>query len=317
MTAEAPLLQLAVDGRKAENSKDFQPVRSMSQDSPQRESPNSRFLAGEVPSVGGGLSQARNSAVGSIITHGIGALLLLYVASRAPEVLAPKPTTTLPDVTWIATPGPGGGGGGGGNKMPDPPRKAELTGKEKINVPAAPTPKPTPKETPPPPVAQVTLPAVPMAQSIQDLPGMITSAPSVSVPSQGSGVGGGAGTGRGTGVGEGSGSGVGPGTGGGFGGGAYQAGVNGVSWPEVITETKPAYTSAAMRAKLQGVVEVQAVVNADGSVGDVRIVRSLDDRFGLDEEALKAVRMWRFRPGVKGGRPVPTVVLIELTFTLR
>ncbi len=284
---------------------------------PQRESPNSRFLAGEVPSAGGGLSQARNSAVGSIVTHGLGALLLLYVATRAPEVLSPKPTTTLPDITWIATPGPGGGGGGGGNRTPDPPRKAELKGQEKINVPAAPTPKPTPKETPPPPVAQVTLPAVTAAQSVQDLPGMIASAPSISVPSQGSGVGGGAGTGRGTGIGEGSGSGVGPGTGGGFGGGAYQPGVNGVSMPEVISEKKPEYTSAAMRAKVQGTVEVQAVVNPDGTVGDVRIVRSLDDRFGLDEEALKAVRLWRFRPGVKGGRPVPVLVVIELTFTLR
>ncbi len=283
---------------------------------PQRESPNSRFLAGEVPSAGGGLSQARNSAVGSIVTHGLGALLLLYVATRAPEVLSPKPTTTLPDITWIAAPGPGGGGGGGGNRTPDPPRKAELKGQEKINVPAAPTPKPTPKETPPP-VAQVTLPAVTAAQSVQDLPGMIASAPSISVPSQGSGVGGGAGTGRGTGIGEGSGSGVGPGTGGGFGGGAYQPGVNGVSMPEVISEKKPEYTSAAMRAKVQGTVEVQAVVNPDGTVGDVRIVRSLDDRFGLDEEALKAVRLWRFRPGVKGGRPVPVLVVIELTFTLR
>jgi periplasmic protein TonB len=315
MTAEAPLLQLAIDGRKVENGSDSHPSRSMSQDSPQRESPNSRFLAGQVPSGDGGLAQARNSAVGSVITHGIVGLLLLYVATRAPEVFAPKPVTTLPEITWIATPGPGGGGGGGGNKTPDPPRKAELKGQEKISVPVAPTPKPTPKETPPP--AQVTLPAVPTASAMQDLPGMIASAPSISVPSQGMGTGGGAGTGRGTGVGEGTGSGVGPGHGGGFGGGAYQPGVNGVSMPEVISEKKPEYTSAAMRAKVQGTVEVQAVVNPDGTVGEARIVRSLDDRFGLDEKAIEAVRQWRFRPGVKGGRPVPVLVLIELTFTLR
>ena len=146
---------------------------------------------------------------------------------------------------------------------------------------------------------------------------MIANAPTISVPSQGMGTGGGAGTGTGTGVGPGSGSGVGPGWGGGFGGGAYQPGVNGVSMPEVISEKKPEYTSAAMRAKVQGTVEVEAIVNMDGTVTDARVVRSLDDRFGLDEKAIEAVRLWRFRPAMKGGRPVPVRVVIELTFTLR
>jgi protein TonB len=306
-------LQLAVISRNIENG--VSSHQNMSHDSPQLESPNSRFLAGQVPSGGGGLAQARNSAVGSVISHVVAGLLLLYVATRAPEVLAPKPQDSLPEITWIATPGPGGGGGGGGNKMKEPPRKVEAKGEQKISVPVAPQPKPTPKETPPP--AQVTLPAVPMAAAVQDLPGMLTNAPSLSVPSQGSGSDGGAGTGKGSGIGPGSGSGVGPGSGGGFGGGAYQPGVNGVSMPEVISEKKPEYTSAAMRAKVQGTVEVQAVVNPDGTVGEARIVRSLDDRFGLDEKAIEAVRQWRFRPGVKGGRPVPVLVLIELTFTLR
>jgi TonB family protein len=287
----------------------------MSQDSPQSASPNSRFLAGQVPSGAGGFAQWRNSAVGSLVTHGIAGLLLLYVVSRAPEVLQPKPAMTLPEVTWIATPGPGGGGGGGGNRMPDPPRQAELKGPEKINVPVAPTPKPTPKETPPP--AQLVIPAVPQAAAIQDLPGMLTNAPALSVPSQGMGTGGGAGTGQGTGIGPGSGPGFGPGTGGGFGGGAYQPGVAGVSMPEVTYEKKPEYTSAAMRAKVQGTVEVEAVVSPDGTVTDARVVRSLDDRFGLDEKAIEAVRLWRFRPAMKGGRPVPVRVIIELTFTLR
>ncbi len=127
----------------------------------------------------------------------------------------------------------------------------------------------------------------------------------ISVPSQGSGTGGGAGTGTGTGVGPGSGSGVGPGYGGGFGGGAYQPGVNGVSMPEVISEKKPEYTSAAMRAKVQGTVEVEAIVNTDGTVTNARVVRSLDDRFGLDEKAIEAVRLWRFRPGSEGRPPGP------------
>jgi len=72
-----------------------------------------------------------------------------------------------------------------------------------------------------------------------------------------------------------------------------------------------------MRQKIQGVVMVEAVVLPDGGVGQVNVVRSLDPTFGLDQEAIKAVRRWRFRPGTRFGQPVPVLVEIELTFTLR
>jgi TonB family protein len=49
----------------------------------------------------------------------------------------------------------------------------------------------------------------------------------------------------------------------------------------------------------------------------VRIVRSLDSVFGLDNEAMKAVRQWRFSPGTRTGEPVAVLVTIELAFTLR
>ena len=49
----------------------------------------------------------------------------------------------------------------------------------------------------------------------------------------------------------------------------------------------------------------------------MRVVRSLDRTFGLDEEALKAVKHWRFRPGKRQGQSVAVLVEIELTFTLR
>ena len=72
-----------------------------------------------------------------------------------------------------------------------------------------------------------------------------------------------------------------------------------------------------MRAKVQGEVVIEAVVLPDGTVGEVKIVRSLDTNFGLDEEALKAARQWRFRPGTRFGDPVAVLVTIALTFTLR
>lgn len=96
----------------------------------------------------------------------------------------------------------------------------------------------------------------------------------------------------------------------------YQSG-NGVVAPRLIKETKPAYTAEAMRARVQGIVRVQAVMLPDGSVGSVRVVRSLDTTFGLDDEALTAVRLWRFMPGTLAGRAVPVLVDIELAFTLR
>jgi TonB family protein len=49
----------------------------------------------------------------------------------------------------------------------------------------------------------------------------------------------------------------------------------------------------------------------------VQVVRSLDSAFGLDQEAIKAARQWRFAPGTRLGEPVPVLVTIELTFTLR
>jgi len=90
-----------------------------------------------------------------------------------------------------------------------------------------------------------------------------------------------------------------------------------VTVPRVLREVRPQYTSDAMRAKVQGTVLLECVVRPDGSVGDVQILRSLDGVFGLDQEAIKAARQWRFAPGTRLGEPVPVLVTIELTFTLR
>jgi hypothetical protein len=58
------------------------------------------------------------------------------------------------DIVWLNEPGPGGGGGGGGNKMPEPPRKAELPGKEKLTVPVEKPPKLEPQQTKKDPAGQ-------------------------------------------------------------------------------------------------------------------------------------------------------------------
>jgi protein TonB len=72
-----------------------------------------------------------------------------------------------------------------------------------------------------------------------------------------------------------------------------------------------------MRAKIQGAVLLQCTVRPDGSVTDIQVLRSLDPTFGLDEEAKRAARQWRFAPGTRMGQPVSVQITIELTFTLR
>jgi TonB family protein len=134
--------------------------------------------------------------------------------------------------------------------------------------------------------------------------------------SQGPGSGGGSGTGTGTGIGPGTGSGLGPGWGGGTGGGAYRPGT-GIDGPHKLLEVKPAYTADAMRAKIQGTVWLECIVMPDGTVGQVTVIKSLDPVFGLDQEAIKAARQWRFKPGTLKGQPVPVAVILELSFTLR
>ena len=91
----------------------------------------------------------------------------------------------------------------------------------------------------------------------------------------------------------------------------------GLTPPKVVKEVKPQYTPAAMKARVQGPVVLECVVNADGTVGDVTVLKSLDAQFGLDDEAVKAAKQWRFKPGLKKGKPVPVALTLELTFTLR
>src|SRR5262249_44203411 len=95
--------------------------------------------------------------------------------------------------------------------------------------------------------------------------------------------------------------------------GVFRAGSSDVTLPPVLREVRPQYTADAMRAKIQGAVLLEAVVNTDGTVGNVRVVRSLDKAYGLDEQAIMAAKQWRFAPGTKSGEPVPVMISIELT----
>jgi TonB family protein len=89
----------------------------------------------------------------------------------------------------------------------------------------------------------------------------------------------------------------------------------GVTLPRVLREVKPAYPEAARAAGLHGSVQLECVVLADGTVGQVRVIKGIAT--ALDAEAIKALKQWEFKPGSKDGRPVAVQVSVEMTFATR
>jgi TonB family protein len=79
---------------------------------------------------------------------------------------------------------------------------------------------------------------------------------------------------------------------------------------------RPTYTAAAQRARLQGVVELEAIVGPGGQVERVRMVRGIGATLGPDEEARKAAMNWQFEPATLNGQPVAVWCRIELSFKL-
>jgi TonB family protein len=98
--------------------------------------------------------------------------------------------------------------------------------------------------------------------------------------------------------------------------GAFLPDTADLSYPVVVFQKTPLYAPGAMRAKIQGDVELQAVVLADGRVDRARVTASLDKTYGLDESAIAAVKQWRFKPGKLNDIPVPVVVTIQMSFKL-
>ena len=203
------------------------------------------------------------------------------------------------------------GGGGGGDRSPLPAAKGRL-------------PKPALRQfTPPVEVANNLHPKLTMEPTIIAPPDL--TLPNVNMPnygdplakigplSNGPGSGGGIGSGSGGGVGSGKGGGFGPGEGGGFGGGVFRVG-GGVSAPVLLYKKEPEYSEEARKAKYQGTVVLYVEIDSSGKATNMRVVRSLG--LGLDEKAMEAVKLWKFKPGAKDGKPVTVAATIEVNFRL-
>jgi protein TonB len=96
----------------------------------------------------------------------------------------------------------------------------------------------------------------------------------------------------------------------------YQPG-DGVSLPQVTREVRPEYTNEARENRIEGKVTLDVVVLSDGTVGNVDVAESLDAVYGLDANAVKAMKQWQFKPGMKDGKPVNVRVHVLMTYTLK
>ena len=90
---------------------------------------------------------------------------------------------------------------------------------------------------------------------------------------------------------------------------------NGVSMPRVLHVEKPVLTPQARRAKIEGTLVLHVVVRTHGEAGEITVVRSIEPR--LDEQAIAAVRQWRFAPAQRAGQAIPVLVRIEIPFSTR
>ena len=89
---------------------------------------------------------------------------------------------------------------------------------------------------------------------------------------------------------------------------------SGMKAPVKTTDVAPVYPVIAKRVHVQGVVILEAVLNAQGGVESVRVLRSIPL---LDQAAVDAVQQWRFTPALLNGQPVPVVMTVTVNFTLQ
>jgi periplasmic protein TonB len=267
-----------------------------------------------VPEIWSKNTQFNRVQVVSIAVHAIGIALIVIVPLLFPGILSPpgpkafNPVDDSVDVSPYLrhiAPAAARAGGGGGAHNDAPATKGKLP-KFSWTQFAAPMAKP------------VERPQIAMTPTVVGNPDI--KMPEIRAPNWGDPLGKQSndlsmGNGHGSGVGNGNGAGVGPGYGYNTGGGYPNAGSGGYGEPACYYMPKAEFTDEAVKVKVQGSVEMTAIVTADGRVTDPHVSKGLG--FGLDEKAMEAVRTWRCTPA-RGpdGKPAAVRVIIEQTFSL-
>lgn len=85
--------------------------------------------------------------------------------------------------------------------------------------------------------------------------------------------------------------------------------------PVRLHDPPPVYTEMARKARIQGVVIVQAIIDTEGNVTNVKVLKGLP--MGLDTSAVNAVKSWRFKPATLGGRPVTVYYNLTVNFQIQ
>lgn len=96
----------------------------------------------------------------------------------------------------------------------------------------------------------------------------------------------------------------------------YDAEHEGLVLPVPIYRPDPEFPDLARQIRKSGRVIFRAVVDASGNVGEIEVVFAPDPDFGYTEEAIRAVRKWRYQPGQLGGRAVPVRLTVRVDFEL-
>jgi len=192
-------------------------------------------------------------------------------------------------------------GGGGGQKGPTPVTKGALPKFAETQI----TPPKAPVE------AKIKMPDATIEVQT-DLKMANNNMPNFGMPNSNM-TGSSMGNGSGTGIGSGSGSGLGPGSGGNYGGGLRKIG-GGVSMPQVIHSVEPEFSEEARKAKFQGEVTVELIVDTSGVPQNVHVLRGVG--MGLDERAVEAAKQYRFKPAMENGKPVPVILDIAVNFQI-
>jgi protein TonB len=84
--------------------------------------------------------------------------------------------------------------------------------------------------------------------------------------------------------------------------------------PKIVSRVDPQYTEPARRAKIEGIVIIEAVIDQHGDVTEARILKPLP--FGLDQQALNAIRAWKFKPGTLNGQAVRVYYNLTVNFQI-
>ena len=87
-----------------------------------------------------------------------------------------------------------------------------------------------------------------------------------------------------------------------------------VKAPVVTRRVEPVYADLARKSRVSGVVIIEAIIDKNGNVDEVKVLKGLP--MGLSENAERAVKEWKFKPGTLNGEPVDVIFNLTVTFTL-